>query len=67
MRLGRQSNEGIQQDIHESNLDFMKKVYENGLFVCDYLKWDKIDCHCNQKMRSIESIHEDIYKLVRKK
>lgn len=67
IRQERKQNEGIVNDIHESNLDFMKKVYENAMFVSDYLSWHKVQCSDGDKMRSIEDIHNEIYNLVRKK
>lgn len=67
LRNRRMGNEGIEKDIHEVDLDFMKRVYENSMFVADYLKWDMINCEKNNKMRTIEEIHEDVYKLVKKK
>ncbi len=63
----RKQNEGITNDIHESNLDFMKKVYDSAMFVADYLSWNKVKCNDGDKMRSINDIHEEIYSLVNKK
>jgi dTMP kinase len=67
MRNARIQNEGIKNDIHESNLNFMKKVYESGMFIADYLSWNKIQCNNGNKMRNIDDIHEEIYGLVRKR
>ncbi len=67
IRNKREQNEGIEKDIHESNIEYMKKVYENAMFVADYLNWNHISCSHNNKMRKIEDIHKDVYKLVRKK
>lgn len=67
LRNARKSNEGIENDIHESNLDFMKKVYENAMFIADYLSWNKVQCNDGDTMRSIEDIHEEIYNLVKRK
>ncbi len=63
----RKQNEGIANDIHESNLDFMKKVYESAMFVANYLSWDKIQCNDGNKMREIDDIHDEIYNLVKKR
>ena len=57
--------EAIEGDIHENDLEFMKKVYDSAMFVADYLKWDKINCSDGEKMKSIEEIHEDIYKTIK--
>lgn len=67
LRNSRSNNDGIQKDIHETDLEYMKKVYDNAMFVADYLNWEMINCEENGKMRTIEDIHEDIYKLVKKK
>ena len=67
MRNARKQNEGIVNDIHESNLDFMKKVYESAMFIADYLSWDKVQCNDGNKMREINDIHKEIYSLVKRK
>ena len=66
IRNARTHNDGISNDIHERDLEFMKKVYENAMFLADYLSWDKVKCNEGNHMKSIEKIHEDVYKYVRK-
>ena len=44
MRNARKSNDGVPNDIHERDLDFMKRVYESAMFVAEYFSWDKIKC-----------------------
>lgn len=58
----RKNNEGISNDIHERDIEFMKKVYESSMFVAEYLKWSKIDCSSGNNMKSINEIHEEICK-----
>lgn len=67
MRKARVDNEGLVNDIHEADLDFMYKVYENALYVADYLSWDIVNCEEEDKMRSIDDIHKDVYQYVKKK
>ena len=67
MRNARKQNEGVTNDIHEANLDFMRKVYDSAMFIADYLSWDQIECNKGNKMRDIEDIHEEIYSLVKRK
>lgn len=67
MRNARKQNEGITNDIHENNLNFMKKVYESAMFIADYLSWDKVQCNIGNQMREIDDIHEEIYSLVKRK
>lgn len=64
MRKKRAQNDGVENDIHERNLDFMRKVYDNAMFIADYLKWNKVQCNDGDKMRSIEDIHNEIYNIV---
>ena len=66
MRNARKENEGLDNDIHERNLEFMKKVYDNAMFLADYLGWCKIKCNDGNKMKSIEQIHGEISCLVNK-
>ena len=64
LRNKRTQNEGISNDIHEKNIDFMKKVYGNAIFVADYLNWDKIECVNDNKLKEINEIHEEICKII---
>lgn len=66
MRKTRKSNDGIENDIHEKDIEYLKKVYETSVFVSNYLGWSTVECSLNDSMRSIEEIHEDVYKLVKK-
>lgn len=66
MRNSRQNNEGIQNDIHERNIEFMRKAYESSLFVAEYLSWNIINCTIENEIREKEDIHEEIYKLIKK-
>ena len=67
LRKNRKDNDGIPNDIHESNAEYLKKVYDNSSFIADYLSWDVVDC-CdgNNGMDTIDNIHEKIYSLVKK-
>lgn len=67
MRFNRVQNEGVENDIHEKDIEFMKKVYDNALFIADYLSWDKIECSSNNKMRDIDDIHDEVYRVIKRK
>lgn len=67
MRRDRVSNDGILNDLHERDIEYMKKVYDNAMFVAEYLSWNMIKCNDGDRMRSREDIHEEIYHLVRKR
>lgn len=67
MRQARTDNEGIKDDVYERNLDLLKKAYDNAMSVAEYLNWTMINCATpgGTKMRTIESIHQDIYKAIK--
>lgn len=67
IRNARKQNEGILNDIHESNLEFMKKVYKSAMFIADYLGWNKVACNNGNEMKSIEEIHAEVYQLIKKR
>lgn len=62
MRMAREGYEGNENDIHEKNEEYLKKVYNNSLFVADYLNFDIIDVCENNKMKSINEIQNSIRK-----
>jgi len=62
----RSQNEGIEHDIYERDKSILRTIYENSVFVADYLDWDIIECSKNGSIRDKQDIHEDVYKLVKK-
>lgn len=67
MRKNRVDNDGIVNDLHERDIEYMKEVYENAIFVANYLNWNIVQCNDEYGMRSREDIHEDIKRLIKKK
>lgn len=55
------------EDVFEADKEGMKKVYINALYVAELLGWSKIICDINGEMRPKEEIHEEIYRLVKKR
>ena len=53
-----------EKDIHESDIQYLEKSYKNSLYIADKYNWNKINCVEDDKLRSIDSIHEEIYNLV---
>lgn len=52
---------GTQKDIHEEDSEYMRKSYENGLWVANKLDWEIISCvDKNGNIRTIEDIHNEI-------
>jgi len=52
-------------DIHEQDLQYLATCREMGRAAARYYGWRIIDCVKDGQMRSIEDIHEEIYRLVR--
>lgn len=64
LRKNRTNYEGNSNDIHEKDLKYMKGVYDNSITIAKHLKWDRVICNDNNKMKSIEEIHEIILEKV---
>jgi len=52
-------------DIHESNLEYLRECYENAIYAADKLGWHRINCVENEKMRSTDSILDSIKQIVK--
>lgn len=61
-------NNKLKEDIHESNNNFLKKVYDNASFIANYLGWDIVNCsnENNDNFRGIKDINDEIYKIIKK-
>ncbi len=53
------------KDIHESDIDYLTKSYNNSLYIANKYNWNKINCVENENLRTIDDIHEEIYKIVK--
>lgn len=53
-------------DIHEQDLSYLAACRETGRDAARYYGWTVIECVRDGKMRSIEDIHEEIYRRVAK-
>lgn len=63
MRLRQQKTNTI-GDIHEVNPDYLAACLKTGSAAADKLGWQKIACISGGSMRSIDSLHEEIYSIV---
>ena len=61
------NSDGVKNDIHERDLEFMKNVSDTSISIANKFNWSYIECIKDNEMRTIEDIHEDVYKLVRQK
>lgn len=66
LQMNRKENEGLSNDLHEKNKDYLYQVYLNAMSLADFLHFERIDCHRGNKLKSIEEIHEEIYQKVKK-
>lgn len=46
-----------EKDIHEKDLEYMKRSYNTSLYIADRFDWDVIACTEDSKMESIDEIH----------
>ena len=52
-------------DIHEQNMDYLRQCRAVGMDAATHYGWTVIHCARNEKMRSIEEIHQEIYAIVK--
>ena len=57
---------GIKKDIHERDKNHLVDAYNAACDVAKDYNWYEIQCVNYNKLRSIEDIHEEIYKEIRK-
>ena len=62
----RKDNDGVKNDIHEKDLEYLKSVSDTSISIANKFNWHYIECIKDNKMRTIEEIHEDIYSAVKK-
>ena len=53
------------KDIHESDENHIIDSYNAACEVADKYNWTKIECVRDDKLRTIDEIHEDIFKVVK--
>ncbi len=55
------------KDIHEADEEYLKTAYDTSIWLAEKLGWLVIECaDKNGNLRSIEDIHEDVYKVAKK-
>lgn len=52
-------------DIHEQDTSYLATCRETGRMAAHHYGWNVIDCVRDNRMRSMEDIHNEIYQLVR--
>ena len=54
------------KDIHERNLEHLKDAYNEALKVSKKYNWYEIKCMKDNRIRTIDDIHEEIFKEIKK-
>ena len=53
------------KDIHESDIEYLTKSYNNALYIANKYNWKKINCVKDGTLRSIDDIHDEIHNIVK--
>ena len=61
------SNGGDKKDIHESDISYLQKSYDNAVYVSKRFGWKHISCVENGKIRSVEDINDEIYAVIKER
>lgn len=64
MMRSREAATGSHADIHEQDMTYLATCREMGRAAASYYGWTMISCVKDGKMRTIENIHEEIYRHV---
>ena len=64
MMRHREAETNTKADIHEKDMEYLATCRRSGRAAAEYYGWKIIACVKNGQMRSIEDIHEEIYRLV---
>ena len=65
MMRRREQDTHTHADIHEQDLNYLAACRQSGKAAAEFYGWKVIQCVKDGKMRTIEDIHEEIYRLVR--
>ena len=66
MMRRREADTNTAADIHEKDTDYLSLCRRTGRDAAAYYGWTVIECIRGSKMRSIEDIHEEIYRHVQR-
>ena len=64
MMRRREADTNTHADIHEQDLDYLATCRRTGKAAAEYYGWNVIQCVKDGRMRSIEDIHEEIYRCI---
>lgn len=52
------------EDIHEKDKAYLETCYESAVALSEKYSWKRIFCAENQRIKTIEEIHSEIYKII---
>lgn len=55
----------FEKDIHEKNYSYLVDSYKNSCMIADKYGWKRISCVENGNIRTIEDIHEEIFRVLK--
>ena len=64
MMREREQATNTKADIHEQDEAYLRACRENAKKVAERCSWQRIDCSKDGAMRTVEDIHEEIYRRV---
>lgn len=64
--IARAKKTGIQRDVFERDVEYIKKISVHRDFVADYLSWDVVECSHGDELLPIEEIHGKVLKMMQK-
>lgn len=70
LRLRQERNQlkqGLTQDIHEADQNYLYQAYTNAIDIAKQQAWHIINCIADDQIRSIEDIHKEILQVISQK
>lgn len=67
LKNNRIDNEGIVNDVYEKDDILMEDIYNNAIYISNYLNWNIVDCSDGDTFKDKDAISEEVYRLVKKK
>lgn len=67
LKNNRIDNEGIVNDVYEKDDILMEDIYNNAIYISNYLNWNIVDCSDDDTFKDKDTISEEVYRLVKRK
>ena len=63
---GRYNGDESKKDIHEADIEYLKKCHNAAEYACNKFGWQRIECVRDGVLRTPEDIHEEIMSIIKK-